>query len=192
MRFWQRLLSARLDCGCFGPWLVGWLDGWLDDGWLVASFSQRSTNKLARRNLLHQRCQMPLQLPHLLYKLIEGVRFQSILLWYNHFSCLPTFHSSLHSSQSIRLSDFPHNVLTHPLVGWLFQVVPARVLHRGPALRLQYVGAAGASCPGTQRRLVESRWLLSPVGHTIFHGVQPFEWTTIAVGQVSASRLYSG
>jgi len=60
--------------------------GWL--GWLVASFSQLCTNKLARRNLLHQRCQMPLQRPHLLYKLIEGVRFQSILLWYNHFSCL--------------------------------------------------------------------------------------------------------
>lgn len=101
MRFWLRLLSARLNCGWIWA-LVSWLVVWLD-GWLVASFSQRCTNKLARRNLLHQRCQMPLQLPHLLYKLIEAVRFQSILLWYNHFSCHPTFHSSLHNPSGFQI-----------------------------------------------------------------------------------------
>lgn len=65
------------------------------------------------------------------------------------------------------------------------QIVPARILHWGAALRLQHAGAAGATCPRTQCWLVESRWLLSIVGHTIFHGVQSFEWSTIAASQVS-------
>lgn len=72
------------------------------------------------------------------------------------------------------------------------QIVPARILHWGAALRLQHAGAAGATCPRTQCWLVESRWLLSIVGHTIFHGVQSFEWSTIAASQVSKSARKGG
>lgn len=72
------------------------------------------------------------------------------------------------------------------------QIVPARILHWGAALRLQHAGAAGATCPRTQCWLVESRWLLSIVGHTIFHGVQSFEWSTIAASQVSKRSRRGG
>lgn len=161
--WWQRLLHARQDwvwvgrlLACLGGWLPGWLAGWLV-GWLGASFSQLCTNKLARRNLLHQRCQMPLQSPHLLYKLIEGVRFQSILLWYNHFSCLLPILSPTHPICALNVLAFGSPSHSFSYFSWLLQIVPARILHRGTALRLQHSGEAGASGTGTQRRIVESR-----------------------------------
>lgn len=147
---WICVSPAGRDCSRIGGGRLGWVGL---DGWLAASFSQLCTNKLARRNLLHQRCQMPLQRPHLLYKLIEGVRFQSILLWYNHFSC-PL--APLSSPQfCFWLLDFLTFFPCFPC--YFLQALPARVLHRGAALRLQHAGEAGATRPGTQCRLVESR-----------------------------------